>query len=285
MGGIVLLLLAVALLALRDDPARPVAGERRVAELEDADVHYFVGGPPGGRPVALLPSYGRSVSDLNELASALHAAGYRTLAMQPRGIDGSELPSLSPRLQRYAADLAAILAQEDIRQPVMVIGHAYGNRIARTLAQDFPDRVDSLVLLSAGGDVPPSSEMSQAIAKAVFPIFPEATQRAAIRAAFFAEGNPVPESWMRGWYPMAALAQGQATANTPYAEWGDGGRAPMLAIEPGEDAMAPGAAERLQQRHPDRVRVVVIDGAGHALLPEQPEAVLRHVLQFLDGRF
>jgi hypothetical protein len=32
--------------------------------------------------------------------------------MQPRGIDGSELPSLSPRLQRYAADLAAILGQE-----------------------------------------------------------------------------------------------------------------------------------------------------------------------------
>jgi len=31
----------------------------------------------------------------------------------------------------------------------------------------------------------------------------------------------------------------------------------------------------------DRVSVVYIDGAGHALLPEQPEAVAKHLLDYL----
>ncbi len=32
---------------------------------------------------------------------------------------------------------------------------------------------------------------------------------------------------------------------------------------------------------PDRVKVVVIENAGHALLPEQPETIARAVLEFL----
>jgi pimeloyl-ACP methyl ester carboxylesterase len=270
-------------IALRDDPARPATGERRSARSDDAEIHYFVRGPQGATAVALIPSYGRSASDFNELVSALNDAGHRTIALQPRGIDGSELPSLQVSLHTYAADLEAVLRAEVGREPVVAIGHAYGNRIARTLATDHPERVRALVLLAAGGADPTPPEATRAISRALFSLWPDGMRREAIRFAFFAEGNPVPETWMRGWYPRAGLAQAGALPRSPFEEWGAGGRAPMLVVQAAEDAVAAGAGERLRQRFPTRVRVETVQGAGHALLPERPEQVSRIVLAYLQS--
>jgi pimeloyl-ACP methyl ester carboxylesterase len=86
---------------------------------------------------------------------------------------------------------------------------------------------------------------------------------------------------MAGWYPRAGIAQARATANTPFVEWGAGGRAPILILQPAEDAAAPSGAAALAKRFPDRVELVVIEGAGHALLPEQPAEVAREILLYL----
>jgi pimeloyl-ACP methyl ester carboxylesterase len=274
----------VALLAhasLRDNPARPAIGERRAVDSDGAEIAYFVSGRGGGLPVALVASWGRSASDFNELAAALHAAGHPTLAIQLRGIDGSTLPSLSPSLHTYAADLAAAVEAEGIAGQIAVIGHAYGNRVARTFATDFPERVAGIVLLAAGGERPPPAEIQPAMPRVLFQLWPESMRARAIQIAFFATQNPVPLYWLSGWYPCAGIAQGRATASTPYAEWGAGGTARMLILEPREDALAGGAGERLRGRFPDRVELEVIEGAGHALLPEQPDAVSRAVLAFL----
>ena len=51
-----------------------------------------------------------------------------------------------------------------------------------------------------------------------------------------------------------------------------------------EDRIAPIAnAHDLARRFPDRVRIVEIPRAGHALLPEQPEAVAAALLAWLRG--
>ena len=55
----------------------------------------------------------------------------------------------------------------------------------------------------------------------------------------------------------------------------------MVILEPAEDAAAAGAGEVLRQRHPDRVQLRIIEQAGHALLPEQPELVARLILETL----
>jgi len=43
----------------------------------------------------------------------------------------------------------------------------------------------------------------------------------------------------------------------------------------------PGNGEALKQEFGDRVTLVEIDNAGHAMLPEQPDAVARAVLGYL----
>lgn len=103
----------------------------------DAQIHYFASGNEPAPTVALLPSFARSASDFNELVAELNAAGYRTLAMQPRGVDGSTLPSWSMTLHGYAGDVRAMLAAEGISEPVIVVGHAYGNRVARSFASEW----------------------------------------------------------------------------------------------------------------------------------------------------
>ncbi|MDG2051844.1 MAG: alpha/beta fold hydrolase [Myxococcota bacterium] len=87
-----------------------------------------------------MPSFGRSVSDFNELAIGLSEAGHRTIAWQPRGIDGSTLPSGEIDLLDSAGDVLAVLDAELLERSILV-GHAYGNRVARAFASVYPDRV------------------------------------------------------------------------------------------------------------------------------------------------
>ena len=104
---------------------------------------------------------------------------------------------------------------------------------------------------------------------------------AATRTAFFAASSEIPEHWLRGWYPLAGIAQARARVETSTEEWSSGGDAPILVLDPAEDAAAPGGGARLQERHPTRVSVVVIPEAGHALLPERPDRVARETVAFL----
>jgi pimeloyl-ACP methyl ester carboxylesterase len=63
-----------------------------------------------------------------------HLAGYSTIRPQPRGIGGSTGPMNGLSLRDLAAD--AMAAADD--GPIIVIGHDYGQRVAR---MTFPDRV------------------------------------------------------------------------------------------------------------------------------------------------
>jgi pimeloyl-ACP methyl ester carboxylesterase len=73
-------------------------------------------------------------------------------------------------------------------------------------------------------------------------------------------------------------------ANTLPDEWSSGGDAPILVLDPAEDAAAPGGGILLKNEHPARVTLKVIPAAGHALLPEQPNLVAREVVAFLGRR-
>ncbi len=268
--------------ALRDNPARPVAGELRVAQGDEAAIQYAASGPGAGAVIVLLPSFARSASDFNELVGALNEEGYRTLAVQPRGVEGSELPSLQGTLHTYAADVTAVLDAEGVSEPAVIAGHAFGNRIARTFASDYPERTRALILLAAGGSDPTPPEIGNAILLAILKIVPDARRREAIDLAFFAEGNPVPDSWLRGWYPVAGVAEQTASAATPYAEWGAGGDAPILVLQALEDAAAMRGGTQPKHRFPRRVRLREIPHRGHAILPEQPSRVNAEVIGYLE---
>lgn len=275
------------MLGLRDNPGRAAIGAAAVTVSGGATIEYFVSGPEGGYPVVvLLPSYARSVSDFNELAYSLNQAGYLTVAVNLRGVEGSSLPDTDMTLHDYAADVKAVLDAER-HTSAIIVAHAYGNRIARTFAHDYPDLSDGLVLLAAGGEEPTPQATSLAILKAQVSTLPRSIREESVRFAFFAEGNPVPAWWISGWYPAAGLAQANATRAIQTSRtnplWAAGGNDPMVILEPAEDAAAAGAGEVLLHRHPGRVQLKIVKDAGHALLPEQPGEVARLVLEALSS--
>jgi pimeloyl-ACP methyl ester carboxylesterase len=271
------------LIALRDSPGREASGTLKRVQSGDAEIAYYDAGESEDPLVVLLPSYGRSVSDFNELRTALHRAGFRTLAVQPRGVGSSTLPSFDISLHTLADDVIAVLDAEGKSDPINFLGHAFGNRIVRTIAEDHPERVAGLILLAAGGARPTPPETAKAIFTALLGLGSDSKREESVHFAFFSESNRVPEYWLRGWYPRAGLAQARAMSNTPLHEWVDGGAARILVLEPAEDAVAAGAGAMLREKHADRVRVIMIEGAGHALLPERPKVVAREVIAYLGG--
>jgi pimeloyl-ACP methyl ester carboxylesterase len=231
----------------------------------------------GSRIVVCLPSLGRPPRDFDHLADALGDAGFEVHAIDLGAVtDAADLHA-------YAATVASHVEAYCAGGPVHVVGHAFGNRVARCLAADRPDLVASVTLLAAGGRHPGDDEAHRALLRC-FGGPPAPEHRVAVETAFFAPGND-PTPFLDGWDADAARWQGQAVRATDPADWWDAGSAPVLVVQGLDDRIAPPANGReLAIAHPERVTLVEIERAGHALLPEQPAAVAAAVIGFLHGR-
>ncbi|WZB75103.1 alpha/beta fold hydrolase [Achromobacter insuavis] len=104
----------------------------------------------------LLPSRGRGQEDFDDLAARLAQAGYRVLRPEPRGIGGSSGPMKDITLHDLGNDMAAVI-RDVAKQPVVMIGHAFGNWVARTTGVDHPDLVRGVVIVAAAArSTPPA---------------------------------------------------------------------------------------------------------------------------------
>ena len=179
-----------------------------------------------------------------------------------------------------ADDVAASIRAHG-EAPAVVLGHAYGNMLARLIATDHPHLVRALVLAATT-----TNDFSDDLAAQPFiagdTSRPPAERLAALRRVFFAPGHD-PTPWLDGWYPQTLAMQGAAVAAVPIAEYWAGGDVPVLELIAAEDPYMP--ADRRQDLHdqfPDRVTTVVIQDAAHALFPEQPGAIAAALLPWLQ---
>ncbi|THD59906.1 alpha/beta hydrolase [Phenylobacterium sp.] len=235
-----------------------------------------------GPLVVLVPSLGRGASDFDDLATRISAAGFQTAAVDPRGAGLSRGPSDGVTMFDLADDFGMV-AKGLSDKPAVFIGHAHGNRIVRALASKHPEQVSRLILLAAGGQVKPEPEVQVALQNVFVQTLSPEQHLAAVKMAFFAPGND-PSVWRGGWYPDVAAEQTAAGAATPNGAWLDGGQAPILIVQGANDRVAPPAnAEALKSAHPDRVTVVTIPNAGHAMLPEQPKLIADIVIDALKS--
>ena len=110
-----------------------------------------------------MPSLGRGANDFLGLGTALGAAGFHCLAVQPRGIAKTLCLPAAQTLHDFAADIATLVELRGAGA-IHLVGHAFGNRVVRTLATDRPELVRSVTLLACGGQVEPDEET-----RALFP--------------------------------------------------------------------------------------------------------------------
>lgn len=233
-----------------------------------------------GEPLVLLPGLGRPAEDLDPFADRLAAAGYRVVQPDPRGIGGSVGPLEALTLHDLARDVAALIESPAVGKAV-IIGHAFGNRIARMVAADRPDLVKAVVLLGCSGKVQPTPEIAEAIRLAQSIDTPERIRAEAVRAAWYGPGRDI-SVWMDGWSQPVMKSYLAAAAATDTASWWTAGAAAVLIVQGADDVSAPPENGALLKREiGDRADLVDLPGVGHAGPVEDCDGVADVVLDFL----
>jgi pimeloyl-ACP methyl ester carboxylesterase len=230
-----------------------------------------------GPVLVLLPGLGRPSSDLNAFALCLTQAGYQVVQPEPRGMEGSTGPLEGLTLHDLAQDVAAVIESLGARDTV-IIGHAFGNRVARTVAADRPELVRMVVLLGCSGKVQPVPEIAEAIRLAQAADTPPEARADAVRAAWYAPGRDI-SLWMSGWSQPVMKAYLAAAAATEVSDWWTAGAARVLIVQGLADVSAPVEnGHLLKAEIGERATLIDMEGVGHALAIEDPEGVAGTVL-------
>lgn len=251
--------------------------------VDGAEVYAYTGTRPlvAAQPTLLFvhgAANDHSVWALQSRYFAHH--GYNVLAVDLPGHGRSAGAPLAS-VEAIGKWLPRVLDAAGIPEAA-VIGHSLGALAALACAAEFPQRVTKIALL--GPAVPmPVSEALLAAAKADDHVAFELINGWSHSTAKQLGGNQVPGMWMIG---AAMRLMERARPGALYADLAAcnayaGGldaaarvRCPVLAILGQRDLMAPPkGAQALLGALADQ-RVVTLSGAGHAMMAEQPDAVL-----------
>ena len=234
-----------------------------------------------GPLIVLLPSRGRDSEDYDEVAAGLAKEGFRVLRPQPRGMHASKGPLKDITLHDLARDIATVIERENAG-PAVIVGHAYGNWVARMTAVDYPDLVRGVVIAAAAAKQY-DPKLTIAVTQAGNPDLSDEQRLDALRFAFFATDND-PTIWLKGWHPEIRETQRAAVAAVKQSDWWSGGTAPLLDLQAAQDPFKPESKRNeMKDEFGNRVTVSVIPNASHALIPEQPKAVVDALATWIKG--
>lgn len=261
----------------QDVESYATAREALVAVGDSVSLEVLVAGT--GDPVVLLPGLGTDVSAFARQTPAL-AARFRVHGINPRGVGLSD----SPVSERYDVAQTAADAAVAYEGSAHIIGASLGAAAALELALNHPDRVETLTLITPFLKVSPRL---RAVAEGWSRVAAEAAPEilaASMLPWFFSDGFLADDAartrTLRGLAQTVArvpaitldrmIAGMLAWSNTRIADL-PRISVPTLVISAGEDLLTP---------HPEAIvktipgaELLVVEGAGHAVLLESPDAV------------
>ena len=246
-------------------------------------VHYKLTGPESAPVVVFSNSIGTTLSMWDAQARALDGR-YRLLRYDTRGHGQTPVLDEPATIEALADDLVGLLDQLGISR-AHVVGLSLGGMTAQAVAARYPARVKGLVLMATSAYLPGdwearaarvrASGMASIVDAAIPRWFTPAFQTAApetvgmIREQFLAI-DP------RGYAVCCRAIAGLDLRGVTIT-------APTLIIAGADDpATPPAMSEDLRARIPGAT-LLVLPHAAHLLAVEQPEAVNRHLVAFLDG--
>ncbi|MCB1472786.1 MAG: alpha/beta fold hydrolase [Rhodobiaceae bacterium] len=219
------------------------------------------------------------------------AVRYRVLTYDLLGHGESAAPPPHPVLKTLSGQLAGLLDHLGIGRAA-IVGFSLGGMIARRFAQDFPDRVSALAILHSPHKRTPEAQaailarVEQAKAQG-----PQATVEAALVRWFtdaYREAHPQMMDLVRSWvlandpalYPglYRILAEGIDEIVAPQPPIA----APALVVTGDEDY---GNGPEMTHAIAGEIagaEALVLPGLRHMALAEDPPAVNRPLIEFLD---
>lgn len=271
------ILLAILSLALVTLSAEAQDRKRQLVKHDNVVIETIVEG--NGPLIVLLPSLGRDSEEFDPVAGDVARAGFRVLRPRPRGFGKSTGPMDRLTLHDLAKDIASVIESQNAG-PAIVAGHAYGHFVAKMTATDFPKQVRAVALVAAAQkNIDPTVRAWLAIA--TNPKRPEAERVKYLQMVFFAPGHD-PRIWLTGFNPVVQKSQEIARDATPQAVYWNAGTAPLLDIQAEFDPYRPRSTkdQLIEEFGSERVVVVVIPGASHALPVENPKATAEAIVAY-----
>ncbi len=231
---------------------------------------------PFAPPVVPVHGAGGSGDKWQGQLEALAAGGYRAMAIDLPGHGGSGGEGLR-RIDGYR-DVVLDFVDELRLDPLVLVGHSMGGAIAQAFALAYPDRLVGLALVGTGAKLRVHPDILTAHARGeVSPDFVAAGFRA----------HPEPELIRREAEVLrrtpADVRYGDFLACDAFnaVELVGEIRVPTLVLVGREDRMTPVKySQFLAERIADS-RLVIVEGAGHYVMLEQPAEVNRALLDFL----
>jgi pimeloyl-ACP methyl ester carboxylesterase len=273
--------------------------EHRYAEVNGFRMHYAEAG--GGEPVVLQHGWPQHWYAWRHQIPAL-AERYRVIVPDLRGYGWSEAPPSGYEKIQFARDVLALCDELGLER-VRYAGHDWGAYMAYLLAFGEPDRFERIAALSVG---PPWREGPPPPALLVFltyqslvssPVLGPLAMRRGLAGRMLAAGRKndrfsqeevriyqqvwdLPERSHAAVQTYRTFLTKELPATLRGAYAGQRLTVPTLLLMGGSDLLRKALQPELYESRADDFRTVVVDGAAHWLMEEQPDEVTRHLLDF-----
>jgi pimeloyl-ACP methyl ester carboxylesterase len=259
-------------------------------EVDNKRVYAYAGGK---RFDAKLPTvmfvhgaeHDHSVWILQSRYLAHH--GYGVLALDLPGHGRSAGPALE-RVEELAAWLVAVQDAVGVRQAA-IVGHSMGALIALECAAHHPDRVKKAALLGIAYPMKVSAELLDAT-RDDEPLAQDMVNIWSHSAYAHYPNTPGPGFWIMGQNLRLMQRQQPGVMHVDFAacnayaggtEAAARARCPALFLLARRDVMTPARGGAEFAKSVKDAQVVLIDGSGHNMMAEKPDAVLDALVGFL----
>ena len=264
-------------------------------------LHYATSG--AGEPILLIPGLGLD-HNYYRFGIPLLSRHLQVLAVDPRGI-GRSTKSPPPYTVEAWADDFAVMIDKLGRGPIHVLGSSLGGSMALALAQRHPGKLKSLIVVGGFSELDRATELNFRLRLRLIEKLGMSDEVADYMGLWTLTRKFINSD--AGFATMranqanirASSAQSYSAFVEALLKWGrcqpgqerepkfttllDSIKTPTLVVTSDNDHLIPKELSDLIAGRIAGAKLVVMPGAGHIPFMEQPDEVVRIVLQFLEG--
>ncbi len=265
----------------------PVSHKSRFVTTPYGQTHVISCGPEDAFPLLLLHA-GQASSTMWFPNIAFLSRVFHVLALDTPGEPGKSIPSRQNATRRDCADWLEGVMDELRISKTHVMGLSRGAWLALNLAQEAPDRLERIVLLSPAAVFVALNSFFSAVAQAVMRIPTRSVSKFALKSWVrrgFKVNDVFAEQFMTGlqnwnWKVNTSGYSGVMPCTFSDEELRKILQPVLLLIGDQDRLNPPKALKRARETIPN-LESEIIPRAGHFLNMEQPEAVNTQILKFL----
>ena len=270
-------------------------------EIDEATtLHYATSG--AGEPILLIPGLGLD-HNYYRFGIPLLSRHLQVLAVDPRGIGRSTKSPPPYTVEAWADDFAVMIDKLGFG-PIHVLGSSLGGSMALALAQRHPGKLKSLIVVGGFSELDRATELNFRLRLRLIEKLGMSDEVADYMGLWTLTRKFINSD--AGYATMRAnqanIRANSAQSYSAFVEallkWGrcqpgqerepkfttllDSIKTPTLVVTSDNDHLIPKELSDLIAARIAGAKLVVMPGAGHIPFMEQPEEVVRIVLQFLE---